>query len=329
MKFDTLPINQAEGKILAHNVSDSKGKRVLFKGKKLNQDHIKILKDLGNLDVYVVEINSSEVGENQAAIQIAEAISGAGINISNPNVGGVSLKSEGLGVLRVDRNLLNQINQHEELAVATLPSNIVLQARHTAAKVKIIPFAIPKKLFALVEEISNQSPIIYVDLLIPRTTSLILVGSSSAQDRLQDSFLEPLQSRIENLGSKLELVDYISTDEDDVVDKFAEAMLREVKKEADLVILAGETAIMDRNDIAPRAVDAAGGIVNSLGAPVEPGNLLMLAEIDQTPIIGVPGCARSKKDNVVDWLLPRLLVGEKLGRNDIVELGYGGLLNHR
>jgi molybdenum cofactor cytidylyltransferase len=93
-----------------------------------------------------------------------------------------------------------------------------------------------------------------------------------------------------------------------------------------MIVLAGETAIMDAQDIVPRAVVRAGGHVESVGAPVDPGNLLMLAYINDVPIVGAPGCARSRKVNIVDWILPRLLAGDRLLRRDIVGLGHGGLL---
>jgi molybdenum cofactor cytidylyltransferase len=93
-----------------------------------------------------------------------------------------------------------------------------------------------------------------------------------------------------------------------------------------LILLAGETAIMDAHDILPRAVERAGGQVESVGAPVDPGNLLMLAYLGEVPVVGAPGCARSKKVNIVDWILPRLLAGDRLTRRDIVALGHGGLL---
>jgi molybdenum cofactor cytidylyltransferase len=66
--------------------------------------------------------------------------------------------------------------------------------------------------------------------------------------------------------------------------------------------------------------------VECVGAPVDPGNLLMLAYLGDVPILGAPGCARSRKVNIVDWVLPRLLVGDRLTRADIVSLGHGGLL---
>ena len=83
---------------------------------------------------------------------------------------------------------------------------------------------------------------------------------------------------------------------------------------------------MDRHDIAPRAIERAGGEVACFGAPVDPGNLLLLAYLGPVPILAAPGCARSRKENVVDRVLPRLLAGERLSRGDIVSMGQGGLL---
>ncbi|MYC11447.1 MAG: hypothetical protein F4X59_15160 [Holophagales bacterium] len=104
------------------------------------------------------------------------------------------------------------------------------------------------------------------------------------------------------------------------------ATAAELAPDVDLLILAGETAIQDRHDLAPTAIEAGGGSVICYGAPVDPGNLLLLAELDGTPVLGAPGCARSPKRNIVDLVLPRLLVGDRLTRRDITSLGHGGLL---
>jgi molybdenum cofactor cytidylyltransferase len=84
---------------------------------------------------------------------------------------------------------------------------------------------------------------------------------------------------------------------------------------------------MDRYDIIPRALERAGGTVEVIGVPVDPGNLLMLGYLEHIPVLGVPGCARSKKTNIIDWALPRLLVGDDIKRSDFISLGHGGLLD--
>jgi molybdenum cofactor cytidylyltransferase len=95
---------------------------------------------------------------------------------------------------------------------------------------------------------------------------------------------------------------------------------------AELLIIAGETSIMDRDDVTPQGIRLAGARIEHYGAPVEPGNLLLLAYLDSLPVLGAPGCVRSRDTNIVDLLLPRLLAGQRVTRRDIVELGHGGLL---
>jgi molybdopterin biosynthesis enzyme len=88
---------------------------------------------------------------------------------------------------------------------------------------------------------------------------------------------------------------------------------------------------MDRDDVTPAGIRLAGGRIEHYGAPVEPGNLLLLAYLDgpegAVPVVGAPGCVRSRDVNIVDLLLPRLLAGQHVTRADIIELGHGGLLH--
>ena len=89
----------------------------------------------------------------------------------------------------------------------------------------------------------------------------------------------------------------------------------------------GVSAIIDRQDIVPSAVEAAGGNIVHFGVPVDPGSLLMLGYLDNVPVLGAPGCIKSLKNNVIDWILPRLLAGEHLTRAHLVAMGHGGLLD--
>jgi molybdenum cofactor cytidylyltransferase len=164
-----------------------------------------------------------------------------------------------------------------------------------------------------------------VEELASQPVSLILTGSPSMRDKLTLDFA-PLAERVTALGSHVTRTEYISLEDESGEAMLAEALARQRGDGARLIILAGETAIMDRYDIVPRAVERAGGCIETVGAPVDPGNLLMIAYLDDVPVLGAPGCARSRKINVIDWVLPRLLAGDRLTRADIVSLGHGGLL---
>ena len=92
------------------------------------------------------------------------------------------------------------------------------------------------------------------------------------------------------------------------------------------ILVMGASATVDRRDIVPSAVVALGGELVHFGMPVDPGNLLLLARLGETTIVGLPGCARSPKLNGFDWVLQRLLAGLDIGPSDIMRMGVGGLL---
>jgi molybdenum cofactor cytidylyltransferase len=97
-------------------------------------------------------------------------------------------------------------------------------------------------------------------------------------------------------------------------------------KTAEMVVVFGASAITDRRDVIPQALLAAGGRIEHLGMPVDPGNLLLIGELDGKPVLGAPGCARSPKENGFDWVLQRFLAGIPVTRADIQAMGVGGLL---
>jgi molybdopterin biosynthesis enzyme len=148
----------------------------------------------------------------------------------------------------------------------------------------------------------------------------------SARERVTRDFEPSLRARIEALGSTLDATSYVPLESNDAEAQLAAVLVRHAEAGAQLIVLAGETAIMDQQDVVPRAVEAAGGHLEVFGAPVDPGNLLMIAYLGGVPVLGAPGCVRSRKVNVVDWVLPRLLAGDRLTRRDVNQLGAGGLL---
>jgi len=154
------------------------------------------------------------------------------------------------------------------------------------------------------------------------SVGIVLTGSPASADRLRRVYGSAIRERVEGMGSHV--ADEFFAVED--ADAIAGVIGRLMAGGVGVIVIAGETSIVDVDDITPRGVRAAGGEIRAYGAPVDPGNLLMLAYVDNVPILGAPGCVRSRSANVIDLVLPRLLAGEHLTQEDIVELGHGGLL---
>ena len=103
-----------------------------------------------------------------------------------------------------------------------------------------------------------------------------------------------------------------------------------IEEGANIILVFGVSAICDINDIIPQSLRNNNGNVVRLGMPVEPGNLMLLGQIKNSnkiiPFIGMPGCARSQKENGVDWILWRLFCDLDVCNEEINEMGNGGLL---
>lgn len=327
MKFGPVPLNEAVGKILGHNVTGPDGRRAFRKGSPLQPADIDRLRELGRQTVYVAELESDDVVEDTAAHDIARNLVDDNFRLSGPSTGRVNIYTLAQGIVRIDVQRLLEINRCDGVTLATVRHNSAVAEGKMVGTLKILPYALPINTVRTATELAaRHGPLIRMDLLRRRRVSLILSGSLLSQERIVKSFDSALQQRLSALGSAIDTIDFIPLDEEEDEARLAQMIARRVREGAELIIMAGETAIMDRHDIAPRAVERAGGQVIGFGAPVDPGNLLMLAEVNRVPVMGAPGCARSPKDNIVDLVLPRLLVGDRLERDDIIAFAHGGLL---
>ncbi|MEO1087994.1 MAG: molybdopterin-binding protein, partial [Acidobacteriota bacterium] len=323
MRFLPLGVDDAVGCILGHNIVDGEGRRRLRKGKVLESADADTLRGLGREVVYVAELAPDDVREDEAADRVAAASCGRNLRLTAARTGRVNAYATHLGLLRMDAERLLALNLIDGLHMATRQPNAVVRPDMIAATLKVVPYAVAASAIADAAELGDA---LWVDPLAPRRVGLVLTGSPGSRGRVVKSFTRALGARLEDLGSSVAETRYVSVDDDDGEMRLSGEIER-LGRSVDVLILAGETAVVDRADIAPRAVERAGGEVVCYGAPVDPGNLLLLARLGPVPVLGAPGCARSPMANIVDLVLPRLLAGDALDREDVARLGVGGLLD--
>lgn len=327
MDYGAVEIDRALGAVLGHNVTDEDGRRLLRKGRRLDADDVEALRRLGRSRVWVARPAADDVGEDEAARRLAAAVSGPGVECSRAATGRVNLKAAGPGLLRVDAGRLLALNEHDGVTLATLRNHSPSPAGKTVGTIKILPYALPESTVAAAE---GGGVILRLDPFVRRRAALVLFGAPSAEERLLQGFGTALGHRLRSYGAEIVRTVHVAEVAEgtgDGVADLARAIASLVGSDVDLLLLAGETAIQDRRDLAPRAVEAAGGTIECFGAPVDPGNLLLLAYAGDLPIVGAPGCARSPKTNIVDLVLPRLLAGDRLRRSDVLAFAHGGLLD--
>ena len=322
MKFGEVPVDESIGAILAHKLYDKAGKLILNKGHRLVAADLTALRQLGLERVTVTQLSAADLHEDAAAERIGAAVAGAHVRMRAPGVGRANLTAAERGVLHVDVPRLELINNiYDGITIATLREFSLVDVGEMVALVKIVPFGVPAARVVDVERIAEASgAVLQIRPLEKKRVALIVSGTESTRTRLMKSFHEPVRRRIEGWGSQL-LEPTFTLHTAHSISSAIRAYAT-----ADLILIAGISAIIDREDVVPSALVLAGGSITLHGVPVDPGTLLMMGYLGEVPVVGAPGCIKSPKTNIIDWILPRLLSGERLTRANLVSMGHGGLL---
>ncbi len=326
MRFEELAVSDAAGAILLHNLADASGARVLKKGVLLEAGHLARLVEAGISVVEVAILEEDDVHEDEAARALAKAMQTGELVPALSYGGRVNLRATADGLLEVDADRLLELNMLPGIAVATRRQHAVVgpsQESDNVATLKIVPYAVPRRDLDRALELAAARPgLIEVrPLQVGRRVALLLVGDPAVHGKLCQTFEPPTRTRLEGLRADLAIVEAADQEQGAIV----EAVTR-LAPEVDLVIIAGQTSVMNEEDSTLRALRMAGAETTLSGAPVEPGNLLALAYLPDAPVLCAPGCARGLRRNVMDLVLPRLLLGDRLDRREIAAMGLGGFL---
>jgi molybdenum cofactor cytidylyltransferase len=320
MKFGRISLDDAEGAVLAHSVAVEG--RSWRKATVLGADDVAAMKATGLEEVIAAVLEPGDLDENAAATQIAAGLVAPGIEVRRAATGRVNLHAEKAGLFVVDRAAVDAINAiHPAITLATLPEFAPVSAGQMLATVKIIPFAVAGTLVERAADIARCGGVIGLHGFQPKRVGLVQTVLPSVKASVLDKTTRLTAQRLARSGSAIVRELRTRHDEEEVAGAIAA-----LKDEADMVVVFGASAVSDAADVIPAAIAGAGGIVMRVGMPVDPGNLLVLGELDGRPIIGAPGCARSPKLNGFDWVLDRLVAGIAVDDGDIAGMGVGGLL---
>jgi len=317
MQFGHVPLDQAEGGILAHSLRGEGF--VLKKGVSLTAEHIATLAAADIATVCIARLSSDDIDENKAALSLAMAAQGPGLTQDKPFTGRCNLRAGASGVLRVKTDAVNAANAIDEaLTIATPPDYSRLTEGQLAATAKVIPYAAQS---ASVDHVSTLlEDALTLHPFQPMKTVLIVTRAEGQKESVVTKGAEAVRTRLNALGSFDLSVITVPHTEAAVTEALNDAPA------ADLTLMLGGSATSDRRDIAPAAVPAAGGTVERFGMPVDPGNLLVLGTFRGKPLVVLPGCARSLALNGADWVLERLAARLPITGKDIAAMGVGGLL---
>jgi len=322
MVFDRFDCGVAEGVILAHTVRIP-GK-TFKKGRVLSRRDLIEMQKNGIDQVSGVRLESGDVDENQAALELARALAGPELLLGKPVAGRCNLYAGSDGLAKIERAVIDRINLCDTgIVIATLSEYAECVQQQAVASIKIIPFAVSREQLDRALVITTQAvPSIDLHPYRPFSAALILTETAGLKESLLDTTSRVTRQRIAKLGGQLVFDTRCSHTPAAVSLAISSAQARH----PDMILICGASITVDPADIIPSAIVNCGGVIEHFGMPVEPGNMLLLAHIDDCPVINLPGCSRSPKLNGLDWVLQRIAAGMSPGKKTILSMGVGGLI---
>jgi molybdenum cofactor cytidylyltransferase len=322
MRAQTVDVKSSTGRILCCTVFRPGGKKLLAKGHVISDEDVRILESEGMQNIWVTELEEGEVSEDDAVCAVASEMGCGSFEIRLAAGGRANLVATENCCILVDDELLKQINCASSVVIATSLNYSYAVMGQRIATVKSTPFAVAKEqLDALTGILREQGPILQARPV--RAPSVgILYSDPISGERARQLFENIMRQRLERFGINANFVLACTEDENSV----ARSLQHLLRSKPCAILVASTTAPAGPEDVVGQAMLKVGAQVERFLAPVEPGNLMLMAYKDDVPIISAPGCFRSAKPNVVDLILPPLLARYHVTGWEIASLGHGGLL---
>lgn len=319
-----IPVQEAVGRVLYHDITRiAPGEfagRAFKKGHIIQEDDVPKLMNLGKYNIYVLDLKNGFIHENDAAVRIANAAIGEGVNLTEPSEGKVKMLADCNGLLKINADALFRINSIEQVVLSTLHTNQVVTANVPVAGTRIIPLFTEESRIRQVEAIcAATTPIVEVRPFRPFKVGLVTTGNEIYSKRIEDKFGPVVRGKFAAMGSTV-FRQIIVPDDVSIIVRSIHELLEEG---ADMIVASGGMSV-DPDDRTPAAIRAAGGEVVTYGSPTFPGAMFMLSYVGSVPVVGLPGCAMYHKATVFELIIPRILAGDRITRADIIALGHGG-----
>ncbi len=322
MKALTVDVRESTGRILCCTIFRNGGKKLLAKGHIISEEDVRLLQTEGMQEVWVTELEDGEIGEDDTVLQVASEMGCGCLEIKIAAGGRANLVATEDCCVLVDDELLRQINCTSSVVIATALNFSHAKAGQRIATVKSAPFAIAQsQLEAVISILKERGPILQARP-IRRPSVGVLYADPVSGDRARQLFENIMRQRLERFGVTANFAMAVVEDELQVT----RALQHLHRSKPTVILVASTTAPAGPEDIVGRAMARMGSHLERFLAPVEPGNLLLLAYRDEVPMISAPGCFRSAKPNVVDLILPPLLARYHVTGWEVACLGHGGLL---
>jgi len=321
-----IQVQNAIGKKVSHDITEIRPGE--FKGTAFKKGHVVCNEDichlqkLGKNHLYLIQLESDELHEDQAAAMLAESLAGEGIVWeNNPKEGKIYLQAEVDGILLVDTVGLAAFNMIDEVMCASLHRYTMVQKGRHVAATRAIPLVVQRALIDRAVAIASKNGGLFsVRPLKLLKIGIVITGNEVFQGLVTDGFRAVLERKIERFGSVVSEVAF-APDDDVIIQQEMKSLL---SSGCDMIVLTGGMSV-DPDDVTRKGVQKAGATEMYYGSAVLPGAMFMMAYIGEIPVLGVPACGLHHRITILDLILPRILAGEHVTKRELAFLGHGGL----
>ena len=320
-----VKVQNAVGMVLVHDITriiPGKFKGVGFKkGHIVKEEDVPELLKLGKKHLYVLNRSKNHLHEDEAALRIARAICGKQLHWTEPSEGKSNIISKADGIVKVDRAALLKINKLGKIIVSTLKNNFPVRKDQIVAATRIIPLTLNVKKIERLENVAKmQHPVICIMPYRRLKVGAVVTGSEIYDGIIKDEFDKYVGKKVSAYGSRIIKKILVP----DKVEAIAQAVAELKNLGCDLILTTGGLSV-DPDDVTRQGVKKIGAEVVAYGAPVLPGAMFLYARLEGTPILGLPACVYYHESTIFDLIYPRVLAGDRISKNEIAEMGHGGL----
>jgi molybdenum cofactor synthesis domain-containing protein len=321
-----IKLEEAVGTTLAHDITEIRPGE--FKGPAFRKGHTVCEEDLcrlqrlGKNHLYVIETGEDEIHENEAVAILAKSLAGEGISWKDePQEGKINLRADRDGLVLVNTTALAAFNMVEEVMCATLHNHTPVREGDLVAATRAIPLVMKRAPIERAAAIASQNgSVVSVQPLRRARVGLIITGNEVYHGLIEDRFAPILTEKVGALGSEVAGIEFAPDD----AQVIAQTIRSHLDKGCDLLLLSGGMSV-DPDDVTRHGIRKAGANAFHYGASVLPGAMFLVAYLGDVPLLGVPACGLYHRITVLDLILPRVLIGERIGKAELALLGHGGL----
>lgn len=319
-----IAVHDAIGSVLCHDITQiipgEIKDRAFKKGHIIREEDVKVLLSLGKDHIYVWEHKEGTLHENEAAERLKNMAAGKGISFSEVKEGKISFIAEYDGLLKINTELLMEVNSLDEIIIATRHNNYPVKKGEKLAATRVIPLIIDEEKIIEAEKIAEGKTIVEVMPYRKLKVGIVTTGNEVYHGRIKDAFGPVIKEKVEHYNCQV-IEQKIVYDDSNMISQAIEEL---IQKGADMIVCTGGMSV-DPDDVTPIGIKETGAKIISYGAPVLPGAMFLLSYREDTPILGLPGCVMYAKSTIFDLVLPRVLAGDKITKKDFAAYGHGGL----